>query len=306
MHLLFISSNRIGDSLINLQLLNKFIRKNKKSIQITLVSGELPLPIYDDYFMIVERIILKKEKYHLHWWKLYRKLSSKKFDVIIDFRSSLISYFLSTKKRIIFKMQKKENIYSQIHQKYETDVKKDFKIITDRVRKIFPNSNYACLAPFANWPPKEWPTENFINIAEYLLDKGISKIYILGSENESSKFDIFRSKLGNKVINRCGKQHILNDYGLLVKSRLFVGNDSAMMHMAALANTPTICLFGPTNDIIYFPKIFENCHLVRSSISYEELIKKTENFTINNCLMDDVAYNDVIEKIDIILNAQNF
>ncbi len=306
MHLLFISSNRIGDSLINLQLLNKFIRKNKKSIQITLVSGELPLPIYDDYFMIVERIILKKEKYHLHWWKLYRKLSSKKFDVIIDFRSSLISYFLSTKKRIIFKMQKKENIYSQIHQKYETDVKKDFKIITDRVRKIFPNSNYACLAPFANWPPKEWPTENFINIAEYLLDKGISKIYILGSENESSKFDIFQSKLGNKVINRCGKQHILNDYGLLVKSRLFVGNDSAMMHMAALANTPTICLFGPTNDIIYFPKIFENCHLVRSSISYEELIKKTENLTINNCLMGDVDYNDVINKIDTILNAQNF
>ena len=306
MHLLFISSNRIGDSLINLQLLNKFIRKNKKSIQITLVSGELPLPIYDDYFMIVERIILKKEKYHLHWWKLYRKLSSKKFDVIIDFRSSLISYFLSTKKRIIFKMQKKENIYSQIHQKYETDVKKDFKIITDRVRKIFPNSNYACLAPFANWPPKEWPTENFINIAEYLLDKGISKIYILGSENESSKFDIFQSKLGNKVINRCGKQHILNDYSLLVKSRLFVGNDSAMMHMAALANTPTICLFGPTNDIIYFPKIFENCHLVRSSISYEELIKKTENLTINNCLMGDVDYNDVINKIDTILNAQNF
>ena len=306
MHLLFISSNRIGDSLINLQLLNKFIRKNKKNIQITLVSGELPLPIYDDYSMIVERIILKKEKYHLHWWKLYRKLSSKKFDVVIDFRSSLISYFLRAKKRIIFKMKKKENIYSQIHYKYETDIKKDFKIITDRVRKIFPNSNYACLAPFANWPPKEWPTENFINIAKYLLDKGISKIYILGSEDESIKFDIFQSKLGNKVINRCGKQHILNDYGLLLKSRLFVGNDSAMMHMAALANTPTIGLFGPTNDIIYFPIIFENCHLVRSSISYEELIKKTENFTINNCLMDDVAYNDVINKIDTILNAQNF
>ena len=62
MHLLFISSNRIGDSLINLQVLNKYIRKNKKDIEITLVSGELPLPIYDDYNMITNRIILKKEK----------------------------------------------------------------------------------------------------------------------------------------------------------------------------------------------------------------------------------------------------
>ena len=57
MHLLFISSNRIGDSLINLQVLNKYIRKNKKEIEITLVSGELPLPIYDDYSMITNRII---------------------------------------------------------------------------------------------------------------------------------------------------------------------------------------------------------------------------------------------------------
>jgi len=64
MHLLFISSNRIGDSLINLQVLNKYIRKNKKEIEITLVSGELPLPIYDDYSMITNRIILKKLKLH--------------------------------------------------------------------------------------------------------------------------------------------------------------------------------------------------------------------------------------------------
>ena len=76
MNLLFISSNRIGDSLINLQVLNKYIRKNKKNIEITLVSGALPLPVYDDYTMITKRIILKKEKYNLHWWKLYRRLSS--------------------------------------------------------------------------------------------------------------------------------------------------------------------------------------------------------------------------------------
>ena len=111
MHLLFISSNRIGDSLINLQVLNKYIRKNKKEIEITLVSGELPLPLYDDYSMIKNRIMLKKEKYNLHWGKLYTNLSPLKFDEIIDFRSSLISYFLRTKKRNIFKMNKKKNIY---------------------------------------------------------------------------------------------------------------------------------------------------------------------------------------------------
>lgn len=306
MHLLFISSNRIGDSLINLQVLNKYIRKNKKDIEITLVSGELPLPIYDDYNMIVNRIILKKEKYNLHWWKLYKKLSQFKFDEIVDFRSSLISYFLRTKKRNIFKMNKKKNIYSQIQEKFDTDKNRDFKIITDRVRNIFPSSNYACLAPFANWLPKEWPTELFVKICVKLFNQGVAKIYILGSETESNRFEIFQSNFGNKVINRCGKQHILNDYGLLQRSRLFIGNDSAMMHMAALSKVPTIGLFGPTNDKIYFPEIFDHCHLVRSSERYEDLISRTQNFTLNNCLMNDVSYNEVENKINKILNDKNF
>ena len=306
MHLLFISSNRIGDSLINLQVLNKYIRKNKKNIEVTLVSGSLPMPIYDDYTMISKRVILTKQKYNLHWFKLYKELSAFRYDEIVDFRSSLIGYFLRVKKRNIFRMKKSKNIYEQIHHKFDTDLKKDFKILTDRVRNIFPNSNYACLAPFTNWAPKEWPTEQYVNIAKYLIDKGIDKIFILGSEEESSKFHHFESVLGNKVINRCGKQHILNDYGLLQKSRLFIGTDSSMMHMAALSKTPTLGLFGPTNDNIYFPKIFDHCHLVRSTQSFESLVSKTQNYTINNCLMNDVSYNQVIDKVNYRLNAQYF
>ena len=306
MHLLFISSNRIGDSLINLQVLNNYIRKNKKNIEVTLVSGSLPMPIYDDYSMISKRVILTKQKYNLHWLKLYKELSAFRYDEIVDFRSSLIGYFLRVKKRNIFRMKKSKNIYEQIHHKFDTDVKKDFKILTDRVRNIFPNSNYACLAPFTNWAPKEWPTEQYVNIAKYLIDRGIDKIFILGSEEESSKFHHFEPALGNKVINRCGKQHILNDYGLLQKSRLFIGNDSSMMHMAALSKTPTLGLFGPTNDNIYFPKIFDHCHLVRSTESFESLVSKTQNYTLNNCLMNDVSYNQVENKILEILNDQNF
>ena len=306
MHLLFISSNRIGDSLINLQVLNKYIRKNTKNIEVTLVSGSLPMPIYDDYTMISKRVILTKQKYNLHWFKLYKELSAFRYDEIVDFRSSLIGYFLRVKKRNIFRMKKSKNIYEQIHHKFDTDLKKDFKILIDRVRNIFPNSNYACLAPFTNWAPKEWPTEQYVNIAKYLIDRGIDKIFILGSEEESPKFHHFESVLGNKVINRCGKQHILNDYGLLQKSRLFIGNDSSMMHMAALSKTQTLGLFGPTNDNIYFPEIFDHCHLVRSTETFESIVSKTKNYTLNNCLMNDVSYNQVIDKVNYILNAQNF
>jgi ADP-heptose:LPS heptosyltransferase len=35
--------------------------------------------------------------------------------------------------------------------------------------------------------------------------------------------------------------------------RLYIGNDSGLMHLAAAAGAPTIGLFGPTADAIYSP-----------------------------------------------------
>ena len=276
MHLLFISSNRIGDSLINLQVLNKYIRKYKKNIEVTLVSGPLPMPIYDDYSMISRRINLTKQKYNLLWLKLYKELSPLKFDEIVDFRSSIIGYFLRVKKRNIFKMKKGKNIYEQIHHRFDTDLKKDFKILIDRVRNIFPNSNYVCLAPFTNWPPKEWPSEQFVKIAKYLIEKGIDKIFILGSENESSKFHHFESELGDKVINRCGKQHILNDYGLLQKSRLFIGNECFAYSIAEGLKIPRLLEASPDFPVI-FPvgeKAYDFYHQVHFEMLFKIIIEK--------------------------------
>ena len=35
--------------------------------------------------------------------------------------------------------------------------------------------------------------------------------------------------------------------GVLKKSRLFIGNDSGMMHLAAMVGTPIVAIFGPGN-----------------------------------------------------------
>ena len=62
MHLLVISNNRLGDNVISIQVINKYIRNYKNNIEITLVTSPLALPLYDDYPMITNRIILKKKK----------------------------------------------------------------------------------------------------------------------------------------------------------------------------------------------------------------------------------------------------
>ena len=302
MNLLFISSNRLGDSLINIQVLNKYIRENP-NINITLVSGSLAMPLYDDYNQIIKRISFNKEKFNFHWLKLYTKLFNFHFDETIDFRSSTISFFLKTKKYQIFKMKKKENIYEQIQKKFQTNIEQDMRLIINEERLINTNyNNYACISPFANWYPKEWPIDYFNRCCQDLVEMGIQKIFVLGSLKDSRRFNEILN-VNNKIINYCGSSHLLDDYALLKKSKIFIGNDSGMMHLASLANTPSICLFGPTNDNIYFPKLSKNSKLIRSKKSYEELTSNISN--LNNYkknLMNDISYDNVLMEIKKILN----
>ena len=304
MNLLFISSNRLGDAIINIQVLNKFIRQFP-NIKVTIVSGSLPMPLYDDYSNIFSRMLLVKKKYSSHWINLYLKLRNQKFDYIIDFRSSPISYFLNSKNKNIFKMLKNKNIYNLIHHQFDTDLNYDYSIqIRESRLKNINDKNYACIAPFANWMPKEWPLTNFNKCCEILLKLGISKIFVLGSKEDSKRFQPVNNNNDIRIINKCGSNHLLDDFALLKKSSIFIGNDSGMMHLSSIANTPSICLFGPTDDNIYFPKLSEKSHLVRSAQSYRELTSHILNLNkYDKCLMNDISYDNVEMLMKKILNG---
>ena len=65
------------------------------------------------------------------------------------------------------------------------------------------------------------------------------------------------------------------------KSKLFIGNDSGLSHMASAANLKSIVLFGPTNDLIYGP-FKKDSHVVRTNESYDYFksinIDKTKSY----------------------------
>src|SRR5262249_9684950 len=50
-----------------------------------------------------------------------------------------------------------------------------------------------------------------------------------------------------------GKESLLVCYAALKRARLFVGNDSGLMHLAAAAGAPTLGLFGPSEEKLYRP-----------------------------------------------------
>ena len=82
-------------------------------------------------------------------------------------------------------------------------------------------------------------------------------------------------ELFNKIkdlnpINLIGKP-ILPTAAIFSLSRIFIGNDSGLMHLSAATGIPTLGLFGPTDDKLYSPT-GKNAMYVRTPESPKELM----------------------------------
>ena len=101
MNILVISSNLIGDSILSTGIIKYFVDKNPNS-KLTIVVGPSAAQIYNNFPNLNKILIVNKKRFELHWLKIWKNCFFLKWDIIIDFRSSLISYFLFKEKSFIF------------------------------------------------------------------------------------------------------------------------------------------------------------------------------------------------------------
>jgi lipopolysaccharide heptosyltransferase III len=97
---------------------------------------------------------------------------------------------------------------------------------------------------------KEWPVENWIELAKAVASESNIKIVATGSENprERDRLDAFASALGSRVQIFCGLS-IARLAALLSRCALHVGADSGVLHLAMGLGLPTISLFRNYPDM---------------------------------------------------------
>ena len=302
MKILVISSNLIGDTILSTGVIQHFLNKHSNS-KFTFVIGPTASQVYDNFPNLEKRIIVKKKKYNFHWFNIYGNCFFKKWDIIIDFRSSLISYLLIHKKKFVFKSNNKSHHIDQLSNFFKFDcstliIHNSNKEIM-KVEKIINNQfKYVVICPGGNWIPKLWPSKNFNKIIKIIVKQYNNvKFIIVGSSNEKKYYfqDVTKEVHKENIIDLMGETLTLTS-AYMRKSNLFIGNDSGLMHLAVASNLKTIGLFGPTNDRIYAP-IGKNCFVIRTKENYEYFIK-------NHCdseksYMQSIEVEDVINLIKI-------
>jgi heptosyltransferase-2 len=104
------------------------------------------------------------------------------------------------------------------------------------------------LAPGAAYgSAKCWLPERYAALADALIAAVDADVVIFGAPPERDMAERITLSMKRGAINLVGKTSIGELPALLQACRLFVGNDSGAMHVAAAVGLPVVGIFGPTD-----------------------------------------------------------
>jgi ADP-heptose:LPS heptosyltransferase len=95
---------------------------------------------------------------------------------------------------------------------------------------------------------------------------------------------------------------LLTAYACVKHARLFIGNDSGAMHLAAAAGVPTLGLFGPSDERLYAPWGADT-RVVRGPREFEQIRVVDPSFTQELCHMMDLSVETVAKAAKELLAA---
>ena len=103
--------------------------------------------------------------------------------------------------------------------------------------------------PASRWFFKCWPVEQMAALVERLQGEGHAVVLTAApSQDEKAMLEAIQSRLTKPAFSLSGQLSLKELAALTKASKLFIGVDSAPMHIAAAVGTPTVALFGPSGD----------------------------------------------------------
>jgi ADP-heptose:LPS heptosyltransferase len=218
--------------------------------------------------------------------RLWNAVRGRRWGLIVDSRGTNVTRFLSTKKRAVSlrpagapvghvvedaaRVLKLEDEPPAPYLFLSAETEKRAEEITGEAGPIL------AVGPGGDWVGKMWPAERFNEVASRLLGpegplEG-GKLMIVASENDRQAAQTLRAALPReRLIDLTGKGDLLTTFACIKRARLFLGNDTSMMHLAAAAGVPTLGLFGPSDEHRRGPW-GDDARAVRGHRSYQDFL----------------------------------
>jgi heptosyltransferase-3 len=106
-------------------------------------------------------------------------------------------------------------------------------------------AGYVVIHPGTRWQRKRWPSEKWIQCGRELLKLAPQLVISVGPDADEVQLgDALQKALGSQTVSTRGRLSWAQLAGLLYGAKLFVGVDTAAMHLAAACQCPMVALFA--------------------------------------------------------------
>ncbi len=299
MNILFITSTRIGDVVLSTGILDHLSRSHPDA-RITIACGPEAAPLFAAGPGNWRVIPLAKKPYSLHWLGLWSKCITRYWSEVVDLRSSAIAWCLVARHRHVVRSSPElKHRVRQLSELMGLDPPAAPRLWTSAghdaraAELISGTSPVLALGPTANWRGKQWPGENFNDLAGRLTaPEGIlagARIAVFGGPGERDAAALVTTAaVQGGGIDLVGKLDLPTAFACLKRCSLFVGNDSGLMHLAAAAGIPTLGLFGPSRIEHYAPW-GEHTAAVATATPYDDLFPPDYDYRTTGTLMGSLS-----------------
>lgn len=249
---LFIVPTCLGDAILTTGGIDQY--KDEPSV---VIATPRSAPIFEDLPNLQKIIITAQKPWKKHWLEIWNETRSTPWNHIVDLKGSVISYFLKANRRYVWKRQVDED-----HKIYRisrcfgssTPLAPKVWISGERLARMKPDRPTLGVAPIPGWLGKQWPLENFISVLKtFCKTYPEAQVAVFAAPSEKSLVEpLLHALPKDQCVNSIGRP-LLDSAALIKSSHLFLANDSGLMHLSAAVDTPTIALFGPSDERIYGP-----------------------------------------------------
>lgn len=305
------AANWVGDAVMTVPAL-RAIRDRFPRAHITLLAKPWVAPVFDycpyiDHVMIYEASGRHKGLRGI--FRLSRDLREKRFDLAIlfqnAFEAALLSFLAGIPNRLGYKTDGRHlmlthGVYvsaerKQVHQvdyylgildglgagDYDRhlsltlqDAERDRAKALLRQYGVAPGGIVIGINPGAAFgTAKRWFPERYAQLGHRLkaLDDRIHLV-VFGGPGETALGDQICSRVGDRCINLAGKTNLRQAMALIDQCRLFITNDSGLMHIAAAFNVRQIAIFGSTRHTVTAP-FSDRSRMIRVPVSCSPCLK---------------------------------
>ncbi len=330
------STNWVGDAVLTTPAV-RAVRKNFPDARLSLLAKPWVAPVFYNNPYVDQIIPYDLAGRHAGWLgkaRLIKELRRTKFDLVVlfqnAFEAALLAYLAGVPKRLGYdtdgrrlllthsiRLEPGRKLGHQIDYYLGILEGASLKLtgrgltlmVTDQERSraedilmrhhVTGQGRLIGINPGATYgSAKRWAPERYAALCDKIQDSWSAHIIIFGGPAEKAIGRRISELMKNDCINLCGKTNLREAVALIERCRLFVTNDSGLMHVVAALDIPLVAIFGSTDPVATGPTS-PRSHIVRVRVPCSPCLKP-ECPTDHRC-MREITVDKVYAVVETLL-----